>query len=287
MTKWRDRWVRTEYVRVDQLMANPLNWRVHPKVQQDTLLEAIGEVGFLAAVEINETTGNMLDGHLRAQLAELDGETVLRADIYDLDEEEEAKYLVTKDPISAMAVTDQQKLAEALAQIASAGPAIQALAGNLMASDGIDGRSSFDEPPPAEKPEADNAEENVSPDTRGELLEKLNAVSIGEPRYEVHDGEVYVLSGPQQSHTLIVIDVFTGWPLFTPYLTDEHCLLLPYPGPLAPLTEGASQKRFVMVQPDHYLAGWILHRWSEVHGEQTITKKGESAASTPARGDVE
>ncbi len=52
------------------LNANPQNWRVHSQAQQDALGSILNDVGWVQDVIVNRTTGNVVDGHLRAQLAQ-------------------------------------------------------------------------------------------------------------------------------------------------------------------------------------------------------------------------
>ena len=42
---WRNRIIGEEDIAPDQLLANPLNWRIHPKFQQDTLRCGVGTAG--------------------------------------------------------------------------------------------------------------------------------------------------------------------------------------------------------------------------------------------------
>ena len=53
----------------DQLLANPSNWRVHPKAQQQALAGILGQVGWVQQVLVNRRTGHVVDGHLRVALA--------------------------------------------------------------------------------------------------------------------------------------------------------------------------------------------------------------------------
>ena len=45
----------------DQLLANPLNWRRHPKNQQDALEAMLRTVGWVQRVIVNKTTGHIVD----------------------------------------------------------------------------------------------------------------------------------------------------------------------------------------------------------------------------------
>ena len=53
----------------DQLLANPSNWRNHPKAQREALREVLDSVGYVAQVIVNQRTGQLVDGHLRVEEA--------------------------------------------------------------------------------------------------------------------------------------------------------------------------------------------------------------------------
>ncbi|HUG29107.1 MAG TPA: hypothetical protein VMQ65_01135 [Candidatus Limnocylindria bacterium] len=67
--RWRNRIVGHSEESPGQLLANPANWRLHPKEQQLALTGALSEVGWVAQVLVNRTTGHVVDGHLRVELA--------------------------------------------------------------------------------------------------------------------------------------------------------------------------------------------------------------------------
>lgn len=125
MTEWLNRIVGEGEENPDQLLANPENWRVHPKLQQDVLSDVLDEVGWVQRVIVNRTTGHMVDGHLRAQLAISRGEPSIPVTYVELTVEEERKILATLDPLAAMAATDEEKLAELLGGIAAEGEALR------------------------------------------------------------------------------------------------------------------------------------------------------------------
>jgi len=107
---WRNRIVGEGDEDPEQLLANPDNWRVHPKAQQEPLGEILGEVGWVTRIIVNKTTGHVVDGHLRVQLALRRGEKSVPVTYVELTEDEEMLILATLDPISAMATTDTAKL---------------------------------------------------------------------------------------------------------------------------------------------------------------------------------
>lgn len=101
----------------------------------------------------------------------------------------------------------------------------------------------------------------------GSLL-ALSEITIAEPRHTVAPGDVWRLG----DHLLICADVLTGWPTWLPYLKGENILFAPYPGPFVPLTLKAEVYRLVMVQPDVYIAGHILDRYTDIKGEGSVHK---------------
>lgn len=99
------------------LTANPLNWRRHPKCQQDALEGMLKEVGWVQRVVVNKTTGNIIDGHMRVQLAVDRKEKYVPVVWVELTEAEEAKVLTALDPLGDMAVRDQAMLDSLLSMI--------------------------------------------------------------------------------------------------------------------------------------------------------------------------
>ena len=101
-TRWQNRIVGEDMVDADQLLANPTNWRIHPKHQQEALAGVLDNVGWVQRVIVNQRSGHVIDGHLRASLAISRGEQV--PVIYvDVDEDEERLILATLDPLAGMA----------------------------------------------------------------------------------------------------------------------------------------------------------------------------------------
>ena len=75
MAKWKNRIISSGTEAPDQLLANPLNWRVHPQDQQTALMDVLGEIGWVQEVIVNQRTGHLVDGHLRVVLALRNDET--------------------------------------------------------------------------------------------------------------------------------------------------------------------------------------------------------------------
>ena len=135
--KIKNRIIGSGEEQLDQIMFNPRNWRIHPLSQQDALKGVLEEVGWVQQVIVNKRTGNLIDGHLRCQLAAREGAQTIPVVYVDVSEDEEALVLATLDPIGAMAATDKQKLDELFAGIQSDNENIQKLITEIGAKEGI------------------------------------------------------------------------------------------------------------------------------------------------------
>ena len=130
---WRSRIVGHGEEAPDQLLANPANWRIHPKGQQDALAGVLAEVGWVQSVIVNKRTGHLVDGHLRVSIALRDNAESIPVVYVDLTPEEESLVLATIDPLAAMAATDGLQLAALLAEVSTANPDVNALLESLGA----------------------------------------------------------------------------------------------------------------------------------------------------------
>jgi DNA modification methylase len=115
----------------DQLLANPLNWRVHPKEQQDALEGLLKQVGWVQRVIVNKRTGHVVDGHARVALALRRNEPTLPVLYVDLSEAEERLVLAAIDPIGGMAGRDDDMLAQVLDGLTAEDAGLQALLDSL------------------------------------------------------------------------------------------------------------------------------------------------------------
>lgn len=97
-----------------QLLANPQNWRRHPKHQQDALESLLRTVGWVQRVIVNRRTQHLVDGHLRVEVALRRNEPMVPVLYVDLTEDEEKAVLAAIDPIGGLAETDQGMLDDLL-----------------------------------------------------------------------------------------------------------------------------------------------------------------------------
>ena len=115
---WRSRIVGHGEAAPAELVPNERNWRRHPPSQQKALAGALTEVGWVQQVVVNRTSGRLVDGHLRVELALARGEPAVPVTYVELSEDEERVVLATLDPLAAMADADATKLAELLRDLA-------------------------------------------------------------------------------------------------------------------------------------------------------------------------
>lgn len=136
-TTWRNRIVAHGTEAPEQLLANPRNFRIHPKNQQDALSGVLNEIGWIQSVIVNERTGFVIDGHLRVALAISHREPEIPVVYVDLSDEEEALALASIDPISAMAATDKELLDSLLRDVSSADAGVQQMLSDLAEKNGL------------------------------------------------------------------------------------------------------------------------------------------------------
>lgn len=114
---FKNRIVDYQLVNPMSLIPNKKNWRRHPDAQRAALTGALTELGWVGVVTVNKTTGNLVDGHLRRDVAITRKESAIPAIFVELSEAEEAIMLASLDSIGALAVTDREALDSLLGEI--------------------------------------------------------------------------------------------------------------------------------------------------------------------------
>lgn len=134
---WRNRIVGEGLVAAADLVPHPQNWRGHPASQGAVLAQTLGGVGWVQRVIVNQRTGRMLDGHLRAELARRQGaDTPVPVVYVDLSEDEERTILATLDPIAGMAIANEETLAGLVRSIEDAD--LRSVAGTIAQTLNVD-----------------------------------------------------------------------------------------------------------------------------------------------------
>lgn len=134
---WHNRIVGHDEVAPDQFLSHPLNFRVHPKHQQDALRGVIGDVGYIRSVLVNQRTGHVIDGHLRVALALRDNIPLIPVEYVDLSEAEEAEALATFDALTGLATLDAAKLDDLLRDVSTGDADVQQLLDDLATAAGV------------------------------------------------------------------------------------------------------------------------------------------------------
>jgi ParB-like chromosome segregation protein Spo0J len=111
---WESHVVGFDVVAPAEILRNPNNFRRHPEVQRAALRGSLNELGMIAPVIINRTTGHLLDGEARLDEYEAAGVPAVPVVYVEIPPEKEGLALLSLDPIAAMAEVDRQQLAKLL-----------------------------------------------------------------------------------------------------------------------------------------------------------------------------
>jgi hypothetical protein len=133
---WENRIVGWDTVDPGQLLANPKNFRRHPANQREALRGSLNDLGWIAPVIVNRSTGHLIDGHARVEEALTKGGKIPVAYV-ELSASEEAEALAVLDPISAMATVDKEALDSLLREITTGEESLQKMLAELAAAEGI------------------------------------------------------------------------------------------------------------------------------------------------------
>ena len=134
---WRSRIVAHGDAAPANLVAHPLNPKVHPRAQAEALAAILGDRGWISEVVVNRTTGRLLDGHLRVELALARGEPSVPVTYVEIAEDEEPLILATFDPIGALARTDSAALDALLRETTTDNPVIAQLLETVARDGGL------------------------------------------------------------------------------------------------------------------------------------------------------
>jgi len=105
-----------------QLLANPLNARIHPRAQAKAVTSMLDEFGWVTPVIVNEATGFLVDGHLRVAEAISAEEQTVPVVYVQLSDEEERAVVAFYDATAGMAVVDPSIFTMLIEGLELAGP---------------------------------------------------------------------------------------------------------------------------------------------------------------------
>lgn len=114
--RWANRVVGHRLIVARELRSRPDRWRRHPATQRRVLTELLTDLGFADALVVRETPDGLelLDGELRADLA---GDQPLPVVVVDLDDDEARRFLLTHDPVGAMATAADEAMQKLMAEV--------------------------------------------------------------------------------------------------------------------------------------------------------------------------
>lgn len=112
---FKNRIVGYELVDPKTIKRNPLNWRTHPDAQRSAMTDLVASLGYVDTLLVNKRTGHLIDGEMRLDIADENGERTVPVLWVDLSPEEERLALATLNPMSELATTDPEQLSKLLA----------------------------------------------------------------------------------------------------------------------------------------------------------------------------
>lgn len=137
------------WVPANELVPHPLNWRVHSSRQRKVLRELLdqgpGFAGVSLVRRLPDGRYQLLDGHLRA--SEMGVQRVPCA-VLDLNDREAEQFLLTYDPLAALATADTTKVDALRDRVKAAGAQVAKLIAGLPRTK-PSAREDADELPPA------------------------------------------------------------------------------------------------------------------------------------------
>ena len=121
----------------EKILANPKNWRTHSPDQESAVEGLLEEIGWVNSVVINRTTGRLIDGHLRVEIAKKRHEAEIPVVYVKLSEKEEELVLAMLDPVGDLAGMDPKKLEQLLNSLEPESMALQKLIADLEEELGV------------------------------------------------------------------------------------------------------------------------------------------------------
>ncbi len=249
-----------------ELVPSARNARTHPPAQVRQIAESIKRFGWTVSILVDEA-GEIIAGHGRVLAANdiLHLAEVPVAVLAGLSESEKAAYRVLDNQLTIAGGWDVDLLR---VEIDTAG--LDGFDSGFMGF--RDGELEGLLDPPKGDDASDNGVngDHKSGGERGELLSLIN-ITVADPRHQCEFGDHFELRCEGQAHDLLCVGVMADWRHWSPLLQGD-AVFCPFPGVFVPFSTKAVKHRLVMVQPNVYVAGHILDRWTEVHGSRSVKR---------------
>ena len=116
MSGIKDRIKEFRRIKASELVPHDKNWRTHDDEQKSVMTGILNEIGYADALIVRKKGDKyqILDGHLRADTTPDMEVPVL---VVDLNDSEAEKFLLTHDPIAAMASANDGLLSQLVADV--------------------------------------------------------------------------------------------------------------------------------------------------------------------------
>jgi hypothetical protein len=148
VTPWPINIVRYDVKPASSFLANEKNFRIHPKIQQDSTKSSLDELGWIDEVMVNLRLGSewgadqgvetMINGHLRVTLALREGEdTLVPVKFVNLSPEKEALALLIFDELTNQAFKDKEKMAALMHTTKPQSASLQEMCARMAAAEGL------------------------------------------------------------------------------------------------------------------------------------------------------
>lgn len=130
----------------ENLLAHPLNFKIHSGIQQDAMRGVLDEIGWIDTVRVNRNSGLMVDGHMRVILAMREAPDQPIPVMYlDLTEEEEIKALAYFDAIGHIYfASDTAQYEEVLRTVQEDDDALKSMINDIVKSEKLFKTTPFD-----------------------------------------------------------------------------------------------------------------------------------------------
>jgi hypothetical protein len=238
---------------IDRIKPYANNPNTHSKAQIAQIVASMREFGWTIPALVDEG-GMLIAGHGRLEAAKQIGLTLIPVIVArGWSNAQKRAYVIADNQIAANSEWNPALLKSELAELKALGFDVTV--------------TGFSDPELAELLKVAD-DEVADGEEQGRLLELIN-ITIAEPKHEPEHGDHYILSG---RHHLLICGVIRDHHRWAPLLTPGT-LFAPFPGPFVPFAERVGDDALVMVQPDRYIAGHMLDRYAETHGEDAIAKQ--------------
>jgi hypothetical protein len=241
------------------------NTKKHPRSQISKLKASLVEFGYTRPIAVADNVIVFGHGVLAAALELADQKIPIphnpdiwqapTVDLSHLSDAQRRAYVIADNRLAEDATWDVEMLEVEL-------PALQELGYDLtLTGFTVDELRGY-------VPGIEGSGEGLGPDT-AELLQRMD-ITQPEPRHEVAPGDRYVLGNRHLLFCAGVMDQHREWA--PSLIEDPESYFCGYSSPFTPFGTTSETKKLIMVQPNTYIAGHLLDRYADAHGEDSIVK---------------